>query len=176
MTEFQLIAPTGPDRVAYGGHENSRAGTVVWLTPPHIIDALGPFDLDPCGATGWTTAKRHILLPQDGLRTPWEGRVWLNPPYSSEAWRWLNRLADHGHGTALIFARTETDGFFRTVWQRATALLFLHGRLTFHHANGKPAKATAGAPSVLVAYGETDAKRLQICGLNGTFVRLRETA
>lgn len=20
----------------------------IWLTPPHILDALGPFDLDPC--------------------------------------------------------------------------------------------------------------------------------
>lgn len=155
-----------------GSHQSHAADTVVWLTPPHIIEALGPFDLDPCGAPNWTTAERHIRLPEDGLRAPWKGRVWLNPPYGSEAWRWLNRLADHGHGTALIFARTETEGFVRTVWDRATALRFLHGRLSFHHANGKRAAANSGAPSVLVAYGTRDAERLQSCELPGTFVAL----
>ena len=31
-----------------GGHQRARGGTVEWLTPPKILDALGPFDLDPC--------------------------------------------------------------------------------------------------------------------------------
>ncbi len=33
-------------------------------------------------------------------------------------------LADHGPGTALLHARTETE-WFRTRWQRATAILFM---------------------------------------------------
>jgi len=145
-----------------------------WLTPPHILDALGPFDLDPCAAPEprpWPTAARHITKPDDGLAHDWQGRVWLNPPYSRQAVRWIERLADHGHGTALIFARTDTSWFVEQVWRRADALLFLSGRVFFHRADGSRATDNGGAPSVLIAYGEGDAERLASCGLAGSFVR-----
>lgn len=157
-------------RRAMGSHQSHRAETTTWLTPPHIIHALGSFDLDPCAAPGWSTAEDHYVLPTDGLAEPWRGRVWLNPPYGAEAWTWLDRLASHGSGTALIFARTETAGFVEQVWSRADAVLFLHGRLHFHHADGTRAKANAGAPSVLVAYGASDADALRRADLAGTYL------
>lgn len=153
-----------------GSHHSRAANTTTWLTPPHVLGALGPFDLDPCAAPGWPTARRHILLPEDGLTASWSGRVWLNPPYGSAAWQWLARLAEHGEGTALVFARTETEGFVREVWSKATALLFLHGRLYFHRPDGTRAPANSGAPSVLVAYGVRDAHILARCGLPGSYV------
>lgn len=156
---------------AMGSHQSHRAKTTTWLTPPHVVDALGEFDLDPCAAPGWPTAKRHIILPEDGLEADWKGRVWLNPPYGMEAWTWLDKLSAHGTGTALVFARTETTGFVKQVWEKATGLLFLHGRLHFHYPDGTRAAANSGAPSVLVAYGERDARILAGCELEGTFVR-----
>lgn len=157
-----------------GSHQSARAKSVVWLTPPHILEALGTFDLDPCGAEGWATATRCIVPPEDGLTAEWSGRVWLNPPYGNEVWKWLCKLAQHGRGTALIFARTETAGFVREVWEKATALLFLHGRLHFHYPDGSRASANAGAPSVLVAYGWEDAAALKSASLDGTYVELRK--
>lgn len=53
-----------------------------WYTPPYITKALGEFDLDPCAARGWITAKNHLYKEDDGLANEWHGRVWLNPPYS----------------------------------------------------------------------------------------------
>jgi len=104
---------------------------------------------------------------------PWFGRVWLNPPYTaSEIGKWMGRLAEHDRGTALIFARTETDAFFRYVWESAHALLFLRGRLNFHYPDGTRARANSGAPTVLCAYGCDDADILSVCGLNGQFVPL----
>lgn len=156
-----------------GGHESPIADTHVWLTPRYILDALGEFDLDPCSAPdprAWPTAKSHYTLPVDGLLQPWYGRVWCNPPYGNHVWTWLDRLAAHGCGTALIFARTETSGFISQVWQKASAVLFLHGRISFHRPDGTRADANAGAPSCLVAYGHADAARLSTCGLEGTFV------
>jgi hypothetical protein len=161
---------------AMGSHQSTRAMTTTWLTPPFIVEALGPFDMDPCAAPSprpWPTAARHVELPEDGLAVEWAGRVWLNPPYSNEAWRWLAKLAEHGDGIALVFARTETSGFVREVWGKATALLFLHGRLFFHRPDGEKAAANSGAPSVLVAYGAGAAARLQASGLDGTYVPLR---
>lgn len=163
--------------LAMGGHQSAAMITDTWLTPPHVIEALGSFDLDPCAAPDpkpWPTADVHYKLPTDGLAEPWFGRVWLNPPYSKEAVKWLRKLAGHGRGTALVFARTETSWFVETVWKAATAVLFLHGRLHFHYADGTRAPANSGAPSCLVAYGSDDADQLASCGLPGTFVRLRD--
>lgn len=161
--------------MAIGGHHNPVPKSDVWLTPPWLLERLGPFDLDPCAAVGqpWPSAKRHFTIHDDGLAQPWAGRVWLNPPYGRRTAFWLRRLAAHGVGTALIFARTETAFFFESVWPQASALLFLAGRLHFHHENGARAAKNSGAPSVLVAYGARDAELLRRSGLDGYLVELR---
>jgi hypothetical protein len=157
-----------------GSHQSARAETTTWLTPHFVHESLGTFDLDPCAATDWLTAQRHIILPEDGFAAEWDGRVWLNPPYGDEVWPWLAKLAAHGTGTALIFARTETAGFVREVWEKATAVKFLHGRLYFHYPDGTRAPANSGAPSVLVAYGPNDAAQLAKSSLKGTYLRIKE--
>ena len=148
-------------------------GTDQWLTPPGILASLGLFDLDPCAAPEprpWPTAATHYTPVEDGLRQPWHGRCWVNPPYSAIG-LWLSKLADHGTGTALIFARTETAAFRQQVWGRATALRFLYGRIVFHSTDGRPGKWNGGAPSVLVAYGDADADALADADLPGAYVR-----
>jgi hypothetical protein len=164
--------------MSIGGHQNPVMGKDEWLTPPEIIRALGQFDLDPCAPVvrPWDMADRHYTMHDDGLSQPWAGRVWCNPPYGLEAAAWLARLADHGTGTALIFARTETRMFFDHVWERAQALLFLAGRLHFHHVDGRRAPANSGAPSVLIAYGNDDREKLRASGISGKFIDLRVAA
>lgn len=155
---------------AMGSHHRGHHGlSDRWLTPPEITKALGVLDLDPCA--DFDGAYLHAVdnYTEGGLDRPWEGMVWLNPPYS-EVWTWLERLADHGSGVALIFARTETAGFVREVWGKADSLLFLHGRLHFHHPDGTRAPANSGAPSVLVGYGAEATQRLRECGLPGSLV------
>ena len=164
-----------------GGHQSPRMETDVWLTPPEILAELGKFDLDPCACSEprpWPTADEHYTVQDNGLRKPWHGRVWLNPPYGSPSvvGPWMRRLADHGRGTALIFARTETALFFETVWRKASACLFLEGRLFFHYPDGRKAGNNSGAPSVLVAYGDEDAQTLAGCGIRGALVDLRRKA
>lgn len=146
-----------------------------WLTPPYVIAALGAFDLDPCSPINRPvdTAARHLTIADDGLAAEWSGRVWLNPPYGDQTGHWLERLVNHGRGTALIFARTETDTFFQYVWNAATAVFFFRGRLTFHNVDGTPGTGNAGAPSCLVAYGADDAKALRASGLPGHFLWMR---
>jgi hypothetical protein len=148
--------------MSIGGHQSAAMLNDEWLTPPEILQALGPFDLDPCAPIKrpWPMAAEHYTVEDNGLAQPWVGRVWCNPPYGLEAARWLDRMAQHGNGIALIFARTETRMFFDHVWRRADAVLFIEGRLHFHHVNGARAKANSGAPSCLVAYGESNVHTL----------------
>ncbi|MGN7710805.1 DNA N-6-adenine-methyltransferase [Agrobacterium radiobacter] len=172
------MTETAPLFAGIGGHHSARARTDEWLTPPSIIDALGgpsSFDLDPCSPVvrPWPTARQHLTVEDNGLTKPWSGRVWLNPPYSTSViGLWLGRLAHHDDGVALIFARTETDAFFRFVWERAAAVLFLRGRINFHLVDGRRATKNSGAPSVLCAYGLDNAAQLGDCGIEGQFVPL----
>lgn len=150
-----------------------RGASDEWLTPPEILAALGPFDLDPCApvARPWSMAERHYTIDDDGLSLPWDGFVWCNPPFGPEAERWLSRLAEHGNGIGLVPARTETRWFVRTVWERASAILFLHGRPHFHHVDGSRGKANSGAPICLIGYGDFASGRLLNSGLKGSLVR-----
>lgn len=160
-----------------GSHESARMQTDEWLTPPYIIKELGEFDLDPCSPIHrpWDTAKHHYTLLDDGLSKEWFGRVWLNPPYGNKAAKWLEKLTKHGNGIALIFARTETKMFFDHVWDKADALLFFKGRLFFHHITGEQAKQNAGAPSVLIAYGENNVEALRKVSHWGKFLKINNT-
>jgi DNA N-6-adenine-methyltransferase (Dam) len=162
-----------------GSHQSAKSQTDVWLTPPAIIDALGgpdSFDLDPCSLPDrpWPTARNHFTIEDNGLIQAWHGRIWLNPPYSlTLVRRFMGRMASHGCGIALIFARTETDHFHRFVWGSASAVLFLRGRLNFHLPSGEPAAKNGGAPSVLIAYGDEDRDLLAAAPIDGFFMPLR---
>lgn len=163
-------APLAP---GMGGHQSARALADEWLSPPWLLQALGPFQLDPCAPVKrpWAMAEEHFTIRDNGLTKPWSGRVWLNCPYGAETARWLARMADHNNGIALIFARVETAMWFESVWTKASALLFLRGRLTFYTVKGKAAKFNGGAPSALVAYNESNARCLETCGIAGAFMR-----
>ena len=143
-----------------------------WLTPPRIFQPLQPFDLDPCEPIDppWRIARGGYDMRHNGLVMPWKGFVWCNPPYGKETPKWLAKMADHNNGIALIFARTDTRMFHDYIFN-ADAILFIKGRLSFYSVDGIKG-GTAGAPSCLVAWGQTAVTRLQTCGIHGKLVML----
>lgn len=145
-----------------------------WLTPPHIIKSLGDFDLDPCSPVNrpWDTAKHHYTEVDQGLTKNWFGRVWCNPPYS-DIHSWLKKCAFHGNAIALVFARTETQAFFRNVWDKADSIFFFSGRLQFYHVSGISSNRNAGAPSVLISYGESNIDSIEQSKLPGKHLLLK---
>lgn len=181
-----------PRFAGIGGHHSHSAGTVEWLTPPDFLEKVGGwrwYGLDPCAPAvqPWPTARRVFTKRDNGLIQPWgTDQVWLNPPYAhGELGRWLARLAEHGRGMALIFARTDTAAFNRHVRERATAVLFMEGRMTFRvgepftdprtgkrYELGDEAPGNAGAPTVLCAYGMPAADVLAAAPIPGLFAPL----
>ena len=154
---------------------DSSNTTDVWLTPPSLINSLGEFDLDPCCPNNlpWKTAKKFYSLEngQDGLGLDWEGRVWLNPPYSNWV-PFMEKLKKHGNGIALIFARTETRGFFNHVWNDADSILFLKRRVKFVKSDLSGGGAST-APSVLIAYGQNNTQAIKLSGVEGKLIQLK---
>lgn len=160
-----------------GVHTSSKSNGCRWITPRWIIDALGRFDLDPCEDIEQPWKCADIGYVSQGLWLPWYGRIWLNPPYGKGIGAWMEKMARHGCGTALIFARTDTTWFHQHVWGVASALLFIKGRIHFCDPDGRRAKHNSGGPSVLLAYGDRDADELFTAwdtdAIKGQYMRIR---
>ncbi len=148
-------------------HSNQKE----WYTPQWVFDGLPiTFDLDPCSPESGpvTPARKHYTKRDNGLVQPWEGTVWMNPPYGTDVPAWLSKLKAHGDGIALVFARTGTAWFHENL---PCAWFFLRGRIQFipgfdlSKKTGSPA-----ADSVFMAYGPKCAEALRRCSLRGTFV------
>jgi phage N-6-adenine-methyltransferase len=156
--------------------------TVEWITPDYYVEALSKdvgFDLDPCASH--FQQKRHaqnnFYIEDDGLNKDWSlrglpTRVFCNPPYGKVAEKFIRKLAEHGNGIALIFARPDAKVWHESIFPKAHAILFTEGRIAFHR-EGKKATQSGGSGSAFVAYGENNAIALMKSGIKGYFVRLR---
>ena len=87
------------------GHEQEVATSDDYYTPSWVFEEMGvEFDLDvaaPTGGVPWIPAKRFYTKADDGLAQPWEGRVWMNPPYSKTT-PWMRKFLAHGNGICLV--------------------------------------------------------------------------
>ena len=163
-------------RQTEGAFSHRVSGRVEYITPKWLIDAIGPFDLDPCASEvrPWPIAKSHYT--SEGLQRKWVGFVFVNPPYgvSNGERQWLEKLSNHNNGIALIFAKTETRLWQEVVFPDCSAILFLggssehltSGRIVFANTDGS---STGGhfAGSALIAFGPTAKTRLKKSGLPG---------
>jgi len=138
--------------------------TMEWYTPPYIFEALNiAFDTDVCSPghdkVPWIPAAAHIILPIDGLKVPWYGRIWMNPPYGKLTRAWFERFVKHPCGIALAFSRTDTAWFHQCASQ-CDAILFMRKRIRFIDYLGYEG-GTPGNGSMLVANGADCVKALK---------------
>ena len=138
--------------------------SVEWYTPKWIFDELGlEFDLDPASPHDHETfvpAKEKYTIFDNGLIKPWHGMVWMNPPYGRKIDCWMNRLAHHGNGIALVSSRTDTY-WFQLSMSEASAILFLRGRIDFVPGReNKHKESRANAASCLMSFGDVCADAL----------------
>ena len=112
-------------------------------TPAKYLDAarevLGGIDLDPASclkANQIVRADRYYTAKDDGLRQPWTGRVWLNPPYGGESGVFVAKLVDEylaGNVTAaiiLVNAHCTDTAWFQPLFDGV--LCFTNHRINFY--------------------------------------------
>lgn len=149
-----------------------------WYTPAEIIKSLGRFDLDPATSIDAMilnrSARNFYTKVENGLLKKWEGRVWLNPPYSAPLLQeFLKKMAIHNKGIALIFAKIEAKWFHDIVLDNATAVKFLYDRVKFLRRDGTKGMQPRNA-SMLVTYGREDAEILSRNSIRGKFLYLNQ--
>lgn len=141
-------------RFANGAHVSKNSGLSEWYTPAEYIEAarlvMGGIDLDPATseiAQQTVKAAAYYTEETNGLDKAWQGRVWLNPPYSADlVAKFTNKLFDHFEAKAIAAAIVLVNNATETKWfQRglslASTVCFPAGRVKFLDMEGNP-----GAP------------------------------
>lgn len=144
-----------------------------WFTPRHLIDALGPFDLDPCTVSfrPFDTAKKHIErdLGGCGLAESWEGLdVWLNPPYGKEIMPFIRKFIFYKKGVTLIFARMGSVQV-QDLLNAGAYGFCLRKMVKFIRKDGTPSGDNAGADSIIFFFDEKYLER--VSKLEGVVIR-----
>lgn len=122
--------------------------TYEWYTPSVYIEAarsvMGSIDLDPASceaANSLVKAEVFYSREQDGLSQPWQGKVWLNPPYCMpQVQQFVERcLAAYQSGAiaeAVILINNTTDAAYtQTLMAQADAVCFTRGRIHFFNGH-----------------------------------------
>jgi phage N-6-adenine-methyltransferase len=132
-------------------------GEAEWYTPIEIVTpartVLGAIDLDPPStdaANQIVKAKRIYTKQDDGLKQEWNGRVWLNPPYThSEIVAFVSKMLTERKAGRVTTGIMLTHNYTDTVWFHdaasiADAICFTRGRVKFYKSNGEIAAPTQG--------------------------------
>jgi ParB family chromosome partitioning protein len=114
---------------------------------------LGAFDLDPASsdiANETVKAARFFTIDDDGLQQEWNGRVWLNPPYSQpHIAQFMEKMAAEFHSGRVSEAIALTHNYTDTKWFQlaaiaSTAICFTRGRIAFLSPADEKASPTQG--------------------------------
>lgn len=160
-----------------------KAETEDWCTPPEIVDVVrrtfgGAIDLDPAtNPHSVVRAATEIMLPKwsanvdadrdlaereargellfaDGIRVPWKGSVFTNPPYGYDLDAFMDRSVraskSDEDASVIMLAPCKTS---RKCWQRtvphAKAVCFIEGRVQYLLPGGARAGATFSSALIL---------------------------
>lgn len=137
-------------------HEQSVGKTDEWYTPAFVFDAMGViFDLDPCTPAEPMVPSRYRCrqhYTRNGLTRPWEGFVWMNPPFGGRnaIIPWLAKFMSHGDGVALTPDRTSCP-WWQEYARKADLVLFVDGKINFIGEDGQPGRSPAQGTTLMAA-------------------------
>lgn len=175
--------------MSIGSHQTTVGKNDERFTPRRLWEPLGPFATDAATSAvrPWSIGTERNVTPADNcLALDWRPfkRTWLNPPFNRFlVGEFVRRMCAHNNGILLLHVRTETE-WFKPIFDAASALLFLAGRVIFCKPDGSPCTienpsaihygktANSGAPVVLAAFGKFDCDVLAGCDIEGAFIPL----
>ena len=120
-----------------------------WYTPKYLLDIVRgvfPIDLDPCSNEHKTVGAVTSYTKEDnGLSLPWDGNIFMNPPYGREIGKWVDKFLyewDSGHvKNAILLVPVKTDTkWWRLLSENLNCWCAIWGRVKFQSPD--PHKST----------------------------------
>ena len=134
--------------------------TDLWETPQEFFNQLNDefhFTLDVCAVHQNAKCENYYTPEQDGLKKPWMGTIWCNPPYGRQIGEWVRRgffSSIEGNTVVMLLpARTDTRWFHDYIYNRSE-IRFIKGRLKFGGSRN-----SAPFPSMIVIFRGLEEKR-----------------
>lgn len=126
-----------------------------YYTPIEFLNSaravMGGIDLDPAScaeANENVQAKTYYTIDEDGFSKPWNGRVWMNPPYGKDEGesegnqaRWVRKVCDEyaaGNVSEACVLVNAVPGnkWFHPLWDHT--ICFVYRRIHFINGSGAP--------------------------------------
>jgi DNA N-6-adenine-methyltransferase (Dam) len=183
---------SSPGDIVSGGGKMNKSNE--WWTQAKYIEAartvLGGIDLDPasCESANLTVkAAKYYTIQDDGLKHPWHGCVWLNPPYSRDnvargmeggdkpkslMQTWIEKLiAEYRCGNvpaAILLTKADPkENWFQPLWD--FPICFARDRVYFNRPGGSPEKMMFG--TAFVYLGPCEERFIEVFSRFGRIVR-----
>jgi phage N-6-adenine-methyltransferase len=164
------LTTSGLLKSAKSPHVSNNSGENEWYTPFEYIACaravMGRIDLDPASsetANKTVGASMFYSAQDDGLEKFWAGKVWMNPPYSTDLIRLFTaKFTEHvtngdiSEGIVLVNNATETN-WFQSMLGAASSICLVKGRIKFIDKEGNP----SGAPlqgQIILYFGKNSDK------------------
>ena len=143
-------------------HVANHSGENDWYTPAEYIakakEVMGDIDLDPASsrvANETVRARAFYTAENSGLLVNWNGRVWMNPPYSRGLiGKFIDKLCqefDDGRvSSACVLVNNATEtAWFQRIGDYSSAVVFLRGRVKFIDKRGNATGSPLQGQSIL---------------------------
>lgn len=155
-----------------------------WYTPPEYIEAtravLGEIDLDPATsdfAQQTVKAKQYYTKEDNSLDKPWQGKVWMNPPYSMpEIQSFAEKIVEEfqsGRVTeAIVLTNNSSDTrWFHALLNTSEIACLPSSRVKFYNPDSEVMATRQG--QTLFYFGDNKAKFAEVFSSFGAIVEKR---
>jgi len=148
---------TASDKVKADVIAKLHTGDEESYTPTEYLESarkvMGTIDLDPASnemAQANVNAGIYYTIEDDGLTKEWEGKVFMNPPYTARVINlFIDKLVGHFEANEVTEAIVLTNNNTDTIWfhqaaKTAAAVCFTAGRVNFLKRDGTKSSPTNG--------------------------------
>lgn len=152
-----------------------------WFTPEFVVDKvkkmLGHIDLDPASCKTandlYINARKIYTKHDNGLDNPWNGKVFLNPPYSAKLIKQFidKAVTEYESGNAeeiLILTNSSTDSIWNSKLSKYLQA-YTFRRLSFIDGATLKADGGTGRGQVITYLGTDYKKFIKIFTEDSTF-------
>lgn len=123
-----------------------------WQTPEKYTESarlvMGSIDFDPASSEDANQRVKASRFSSDSLNIEWNGKIWLNPPYSrgkcaAMSEKLIEQITLGNVSEAIVLVNNQTDSkWFHLLLQRCDKICIVKGRIAFIGPEGRPVKGT----------------------------------